>query len=264
MWAVRFDRETLTTVGEPVQAVPRVSAPAITGAAHFDFSLNGSLTYLTEGTPALDTLGWVDRDGQMTEVVMEAAAGFKAPRLSPDGTRVALRRFGRANGIYVHPLPAGPETWLSPSPETVRISPVWTPDGSNVVFSALKSGSWGLESTRIDQPGEPEVLLDFIDAHNPSWGGDGKSFAFYVTSPNQGSDIWRVDAEGVPHVFLASEFDETSPRLSPNGRWVAYVSDQPGEDRVFVQTFPEATETLWVSPGYGTEPVWSQRRVRQG
>ncbi len=192
---------------------------------------------------------------------MESAVGLKAPRLSPDGTRVALRKFGRADGIYVHLLPDGPETWLSPSPDTTRISPALTPDGSNVVFSAQQeSGSWRLESIRIDQPGAPDVLLDAFDSHIPSWGPDGKSFAFAVrVGPEfQGGDIWRVDAEGVPHVFLDTEFNEGSPRLSPNGRWVAYVSDQPGEDRVYVQTFPEATENLWVSPGYGTEPVWSR------
>ena len=209
LWAVRFDRETLTTVGEPVQVVPRV-ATANSGAVHFDFSLNGSLTYLTEGTPPLTTLGWVGRDGEMAEVVMETSGFMKAPRLSPDGTRVALE----GSGFPVYLLPDGPEILLNPGGEVVRISPVWTPGGSSVAHSALVSGSWRLESIRID--------------------------------------------DGVPHVFLASEFRELAPRLSPNGRWVAYVSDQPGEERVFVQTFPEATEILWVSPGYGTEPVWSR------
>ena len=63
---------------------------------------------------------------------------------------------------------------------------------------------------------------------------------------------------GAPHVFLATEFDERSPRVSPDGRWVAYVSDQPGERRVFVQPFPEGGEAVWVSPGWGTEVAWSR------
>ena len=160
--AVRFDRETLTTVGEPVQIVPRVAA-ANSGAVHFDFSLNGSLTYLTEGTLPLTTLGWVGRDGEMAEVVMETSGFMKAPRLSPDGTRVALE----GSGFPVYLLPDGPEILLSPSPEVVRISPARTPGGSSVAHSALVSDSWRLESIRID--------------------------------------------DGVPHVFLASEFRESSP-----------------------------------------------------
>jgi hypothetical protein len=113
----------------------------------------------------------------------------------------------------------------------------------------------------VDLSSETELLLpaDSISKIVGSWTPDGLTLVYYVLGGVGGSrDIWMFPIGGEAAPFLETEFNERAPRLSPNGKWLTYVSNQPGEDRVFVQAFPEGGRRIPVSTGTGTEPVWSR------
>ena len=257
--AVPFDVDTRAVVGGPVPLVDGVAeAPAITGASHFDISDTGSLAYIpTEAasvpgaTPS--SLVWVDRQGQaVSQPGNRSSYGW--PRLSPDDRRAV---FADAFDIWVLDLESGVDTRLTDG--GVGILPSWTPDGSTVTFTNTQVG--GAWEQPADGSAEPVLLVTGRGggAGAPEWTPDGHTLAFYVVAGGgRQRDLWMWPRDGDPEPFLATAFNEVSPRLSPDGRWVAYVSDQAGDDRVYVQPFPDGGQVIPISAGTGTEPAWSR------
>jgi serine/threonine-protein kinase len=253
LWAVPFDPDRFEVGGDPVGVVEGVSAGPY-GAAAYSLANNGTLAYARSGTMRLtSTLGWVDRNGVMTTPVFEGDnRAISYPRLSPDGSRVVFSR----GDVWVRDLARGSETKLT---ETGGHNsyPVWTPDGEAVTFS---DGERQLVSRPVDLSRETELVrptegLSFAG----SWTPDGRTHVYYAFSGgSSGRDIWMLPVDGDPTPFLATDFSERGPRLSPDGEWIAYISDQAGEDRVYVQAFPEGGQVFNISTGPGTEVVWSR------
>ena len=251
--AVPFDRDTLTLEGRPVRLVEGVRV-GLDGAADFAVSDEGRLVYAAV-TAGDRSVGWVDRSGRLLSVIAESVVG--SPRLSPDESRLAVRMDG---DVWIADLERGGLTRLSV--EGLNYVPVWMSDGSTVTFASARAGSgFNLYSKSPDSGGAAERLLDGPESVVPgSWSPDGDTLVYAKTTTATNRDIWSLSAtEHVP--VIATEFNEFAPRLSPNGQWLAYVSDQAGEARVSMMTFPDGEGVgLWV--GQGTCRIAGKRPIR--
>ena len=195
---------------------------------------------------------WVDRTGQ---IVVPAIDGLSEPwlRLSPDGTRVAV---AIDSDIWIRDFERGVDTRVT---EGLGNFPVWTPDGSTITFGSNRAGAFDLYSRPVDLSSPTELLLDVQDSLVPgSWSADGRTHVYYTINADTKRDLWTWQVGEEPSPFLVTEFNESNPRLSPNGRWVAYASDQSGENRIYVRPFPEGNRVIPVSAGPGIQAVWSR------
>ena len=244
VWGVSFDTDRLAVVGDPARLV---DGPLISGRGGFtEFSISdtGSLLYASAGGARQRTLGWVTRQGEMTSVLGEAAR-LEMPRLSPDDTRLAFTRAaddGRED-VWIRDFERGSETRLTL--EGSNLNPAWTPDGANVSYSSNNGALWDLYSKPADLSEAADLLVSSAASSGPgSWSPDGRFFVYQELTPD-GGDLWMLPAGGAPVALLTTPFNEQAPRLSFDGRWLAYVSDQTGEPRVYVQSFR-------VYPGFPT------------
>ena len=261
--AVPFQANRLEVTGSPV---PIDQVPA---SSFFDVSENG--TFVFGGSNPSDqgaerSLIWVDRQGGITSAVDEAR-GYRYPSLSPKGSHVAI---GIGDDISVIDLERRTATSLTRE-DRIPLShfrlagaPVpitaWSSDGTRVTFSSMSaSADYALEWTKADGTGGREVLLKSQRFGQPgSWSSDGKYLAFYQIAGSGGRDLFVLTSGGEPVPFLATRFEEAGPRFSPDGRWIAYVSNASGRDEVYVRAFPTSDAQQMISTDGGTEPVWSR------
>ena len=256
LWAVRFDLDRLETIGNGVPVLENVNSKP-TGAMNFSFSKNGWLVYVGAEATSRGTLGWVNREGQMT-ALMETEGFWGYPRLSPDGKRVALviTRSG-ARDIWIRDLERGADTKLTLGGNNVF--PAWTPDGTKVTFASNRHGAYDVYWKPWDGSGEAERLTTSADGSiSGSWGPDSQTFVYYEMTSDAERDIWMLSPDADPSALVATKFNERAPSLSPDGHWLAYVSDREGQDQVVVQPFPTGGGVIQISTGGGTEPVWSR------
>ena len=273
LWAVQFDLDRLETIGNPVPVLESVNTKG-TGATNASFSADGSLVYIEGDVTSPGTLGWVNREGQMT-ALMEAEGLSGLPRLSPDGKRVALviERNGISD-IWIRDFERGADTRLTVGGS--NLFPAWTPDGTKVTFASSRHGAYDVYWQPWDGSGEAERLTTSVDLSISvgeaerlttsvdlsisvgSWTPDGQTFVYYEITDDTERDIWTLTPEAETSPFLATGFNERAPRLSPDGHWLAYVSDQPGQDQVVVQPFPAGGAVTQISTEGGMEPVWSR------
>jgi len=260
--AVPFDLQRGELSGSPVTVIDDVWKPHPTGAAHFDTSQAGALYYAPVEEQFVGTLGWVDREGQSTPLPFGRGL-FGDIRLSPDGTRAALATTATTQAVgqmWIYDLERGGRTHLAPS--ALNGMPVWHPDGEWITFSLWRGGASGLYRQRVDRSGEMEPLLT---SEHPLWplsfSPDGRLLAYYEVNPDTGRDIWVLPMEGdrTPIPFLVTESNERSPVFSPNGRWIAYASNESGRDEVYVRPYPPGTGgQILISTDGGREPVWAR------
>ena len=262
--AVPFDLERLERTGDPVIVIEGIlMEPG--GAAHFSFSDDGSLAYVPGGMLVPDRkLVWVNRQGEIDPLPAEARE-YIHPSLSPDGQQVAVTiREGSNYDVWILDVARGTLTRLTSNPGE-DLSPIWTPDGKQVTFMSEMSGRVPTLWWRTaDGSGPQELLLEREEvARLPtSWSPDGQTLAFTnLLKIGTGSDIWMLPREGEQEkwVFLDTEFDESGAMFSPDGRLLAYESNETGRDEVYVVPFsvsgPRGKKQ--VSIGGGTEPVWA-------
>ena len=253
--AVPFDAEQQTVTGGPVSLVEGIDQ-GLNGLAQFDVASDGSLAYLPARS-TVRTLAWVDRDGQMTPL-SQGNSRFEHPRLSPDDRQVAVSISGESWDIWLYDIERDAMTRLTRTQDgrSARF-PTWTPDGSSVTFGIYELG---LYQQAADGSGDVETVLETFTTLTPgSWSPDSTTLVFYEsTFTGTSRDIWTLGPDGEASSFLATEFNERAPRLSPDGRWLTYVSNQSGEDRIYVQPFPDGGAVTPISTGVGTEPVWSR------
>ena len=246
--AVPFDPERLEVAGGPVSVLEEVMNN--NGEAGFAVSSSGTLAYVrSSGRRSLVS---VERDGA-ERLVTEAQGRFSSPVISPDGSRVALRDF---ISLWVFDIERGTPAPLSLGAD--NRDPVWTPDGTQIVFASTREGNWDLYSISAGGGGELEKLLERDGMQAPmSWSPDGNVLAFWDRSPDMEQDIWMLPLGGPPVPFLNTPFNETSGRFSPNGRFFAYVSDESGREEVYVVPYPVPDGRDIISTDGGTEPVWA-------
>ena len=269
LFAVPFDIDRLEVRGTPAPVLEGVGYSTAFGSAQFDFSRApsgpGTLVYRT-GTSGggLVTLQWLDSTGKSRPLL--AKPGFYLrPRLSPDGQRLALGTTeGSSEDIWVYELQRDTMTRVTFG-GAANILPLWSPDGQYILFRGeLGMMFW----TRSDGAGKPQPLIQKKNLESPwSFTPDGKRLAFLEYSAGTGWDLWTVPVEsdgaglraGKPEVFLQTPADERYPSFSPDGRWLAYISDESGIYQVYVRAFPDKGGKWQISASGGTYPVWSRK-----
>jgi len=254
--AVRFDLATLQVTGPSVPILDRVLMHSSVGTAQLVFSSDGLLVYVPGGDRAKSTPVWVDRQGNVEPLAMPAQI-YGTPKISPDGKRLAILIRGPPRNVYIYDIASGRETRLTL--EGNNYAPVWTPDGKRITFCSDRQGegTCSLFWKPADGSGEAELLRTRQYAFGPtSWSADGKLLAF-----DQGGDIWVLSLEGgrEPELVIGTEFFEWGPAFSPDGRWIAYISDKDGKFQVYVQPYPAMDRVWQVSDDFGGEPIWSPK-----
>jgi serine/threonine-protein kinase len=200
---------------------------------------------------------WVDRKGQ-SRPATETLDAFVFPRISPDGTRIAVSAHpvGGSHDIWIYGVDRSTRSRLTTSSH--NNTPVWTPDGTRIAFASQGAGSDDLYWKPVNASAEAEPLLIAEDAQFPtSWHPDGSVLAYETSGPATGRDIWVLPRNGDPVPWLATAADEYGAMFSPDGRFVAYVSNETGREEVYVRGYPEAGARTVISTGGGTQPVWS-------
>jgi serine/threonine-protein kinase len=260
--AIWFNAGSLEAVGNPVPVMEGVASSPDAGAANYAIAADGSLVYVKGSLTAVGqrTLVWVDRKGQESAINVPPRA-YTYARLSPDGTRVALDARDQQNDIWIWDL--GRETLqrLTTDPGLNR-APVWTPDGTRVAFTAAPEGS--VESIywqKADGSGVPERLRVGSTIQGPaSFSPDGKRLVFNTPlfAPHD-IGMLSLDGERREEMLLKAKFSETNGAVSPDGRWLAYQSDESGQAEVYLAPFPDVnTSKRQVSTRGGTRPLWSK------
>ena len=257
MWATAFDEERPQIPSDPVQIADQVSLTG-TGTAQWAVAPNGTVAYIPEEPRALVL---VARNGAMRTAV-EEKHNFHSPRFSPDGRRLTVD-FTSTNGRDVYVLSLAQRT-LTPATFTRDgHDAVWTPDGGAIDFTSLHGSVIGIHRIRPGSGAPAESLLASPElAYTGTLTPDGRTRITVGrnVAPNSGSDLIVVDqgGRGVIHPLLVDRFETQFPALSPDGHWLAYVSDQSATRQVYVRPFSHDGEAVQVSQEGGTEPVWSR------
>ena len=258
LFAVPFDLHKLEIKGGPVPIAEGVTPM-------YAYSNSGTLVYLpgTVSLPASGrTLVWVDRAGK--EEPLEAPPNAYAfPKISPDGTRVALAINTGGLDIWIWDLVRNTMTRLTFDKKTNEQS-IWTPDGKRIVYNSQRESSLGgVYWKAADGTGEDEKLASTPDRLLLpwSWSSDGKALVMTEVNLDDRHDIGMLSMEGdrVRKPLLQHEgYNEAQPKISPDGRWMAYMSDESGQAEVYVRPFPEVNKGRWqVSTSGGGWPLWS-------
>jgi serine/threonine-protein kinase len=259
--AVPFDLKRLEVTGPPVSILKGVRMSPITGAADFSLSGDGSIAYVPGGSSISErTLLWVDRNGEARPLAAPPGPYF-FPRLSPDGQRLVVSFPVTNPGLWVYDLARGTLTRLMESAVVTRS--IWTPDGKHVTmnFPSPQSGANSLYWMLADGSGAVERLTASENAQFPgSWSPDGQVLAFSEADPTTGLDIWMLGLRGdrKPQPFLRTAANEGGPLFSPDGRWLAYVSDEIGRNEIYVRPFPGPGGKMQISTEGGREPMWAR------
>ncbi len=260
--AAPFNESKLEMTGRPAALLEGVDV-RIDGATDIDLSRSGTLVYTTDSFNAPEEIAWLTRLGQTQKVDPDWVRDweFEGLALSPDGTRAAvvIETLERAD-VWIKQLDRGPLSRLTFDGE-YNGYPTWTPDGRSIAFGSLRDGEWNFWIKRADGSGPEELLLDLDrDIWGVLWSSDGSWLLISVDGPPGSDDIlaMRVGVDSVPLPIVADVFDEFEPALSPDDRWLAYVSDESGRSEVYVRPFPNTGDGKWlISDDGGIEPLWS-------
>jgi eukaryotic-like serine/threonine-protein kinase len=254
--AAPFDPRRLEIRGQAVTVLDGVRQ-MFGGAALFSLARNGSLVYVAGTTEAGGaTLVRVDRTGRV-EPLTDDRRAFSEVRLSPDGQQLAVSIIGTPNDqVWLYDLARRalrPITFAWDN----RVW-AWTPDGKRIVFSSDKAGAFNLY-WQSPEGGPAERLTESPwNQAGASLSPDGKSLVFEEAAESTRSDIWLLTLEPQRRVrpFIQTRFEEGDPAISPDGRWLAYTSDESGRDEVYLQSFPDLGRKWQVSTDGGGMPVW--------
>jgi len=268
--AVPFDARSLSVKGGPVPVVAGVGRPG--SMAQFAASSNGTLVY----APAVNvtmpqrTLVWVDRHGR-EEAIPAQPRFYSHPRLSPDGSRLAVELVDESRNAHVWVWDFARATWTrvtsDPAPDR---EPAWTPDGKRLIFTSWRTGVINLFTQAANGSGTAERVseLNRQARATPTVSPDGRHVVVRAAG-NGNSDLMILDldagrgsrpsAVGEPRPLIQTPFEETNAEFSPDGRWLAYQSNRSGAFEVYVSPFPDVGSNLWlVSTAGGTQPLWSR------
>ncbi|MGO9259373.1 MAG: protein kinase domain-containing protein [Bryobacteraceae bacterium] len=260
--AQAFDATALRTTGDPFPVAEQVDYAQASIQGQFAVSQTGVLAYYSGGAALDSQLTWFDRDGKPLGTVGPPGT-MQAPAISPDGGTVAVDRLDAQAGTYdlwLHDLAHSTDSRFTFDPSH-DWCPVWSPDGSRILFASNRTGRWGLYQKPATGAGKEELLYETAGlTFTTDWSRDGRFAIFHSLAAKTGDDLWVLpllgDRKAFP--FLQTEFAEMYGKLSPDGRWLAYASDETGVYEVYVQTFPGKEGKWQVSAKGGTRPVWSR------
>jgi Tol biopolymer transport system component len=269
LFAMPFNLKRLEVTGQPAPILEGVVTAPGSAGAQFSFSETGSLVYLAgRGGGQNVSIYWMDREGKFTPL-RETPSDYTNLAVSPDGKRLALEIFdGKRRDIWVYEWERDALTRLTFAGE-LNENPVWTPDARRIVYSSLqKGGAPNLWWIRADGAGDAQRLTESKSVHYASsWRPDGKVLALSQQNPDTTFNILILPIEGdeksgwkagEPKPFVNSPSSEMKPAFSPDGRWLAYQSNESGSYEVYVRPFPGPGGKWPISTGGGIFPEWSR------
>jgi Tol biopolymer transport system component len=258
-----FDAAALRTTGDPFPIAEQVGylTPSIQG--QFAVSQTGVLAFYTGNVGINGQLTWVSRDGKPLALGTVGPPGIiTSLAISPDGGTVAVSRVDLQSGftaLWLHDLAHG--TDLRFTLGSSDFGPVWSSDGSQILYTSNRAGKWSLWRKPASGTGNAELLYEGpLVTGATDWSRDGRFVIFQTLDPTTGFHIWVLPLSGErkPYPFLQSPSTEVLGKLSPDGRWLAYQSNETGRFEIYVQAFP-GKEGKWpVSVKGGTGPIWSR------
>jgi eukaryotic-like serine/threonine-protein kinase len=277
VYAQRFDDKKFVLSGEPVRIADEVSFDSGNGRGDFSASRTGALGYFynsgggggvaaaSQGGAASDLsewqLSWISRTAQVLEVVGPSGV-YRGIEASPkDAKRIAVHRHD-ANGGDIYVIePRGSDTRLTFDASRHNSMPIWSPDGTRIVYASLQKGKWALYQTLSGGSGMEEILCCESDVPiSPmSWSPDGKRIAYGVKDLKNNGDIWvySFDGDKKPMPLIATPFNETHAQISPDGKWIAYTSNlKDNRNEIYVQPFPSGNGRYQISNNGGDWPRW--------
>ena len=262
LMAQSFDQRNLKLSGEayPVaEDIELYGESGPTGYGAFSVSADGILAYRA-GVSSIVQFAWVDRaNKQLTPVGVPAL--YAEPCLSPDEKRIVFDKAEpqpKSGDIWLLDLSRGTTTRFTFNPSQ-DICPLWSPDGTHIVFSSNRNGQQDLYQKNSTGTGSEEPLLHTgVDVYADDWSLDGRYILYESNDPKTKFDLWLLPMTGErkPYPFLQTEFNETHSQVSPDRRWVAYVSDESGRPEVYVQSFAASGGKWQISTGGGDQPKW--------
>jgi eukaryotic-like serine/threonine-protein kinase len=259
LMAIPFDAKRIEISGQPVRVADEANFDTGVWRGTFAASENGVLAYQLARGGGGGRLTWLDFSGRRLAPVAEKSPGY-SPQLSPDGRRASVVMGDPNNDVWVYELDRGVQTRLTTDAQA-QIAPVWSPDGSQIVFvQGLGGGTdFVLVTIAADGAGKPKEIFRSKERLEVSdWSRDGRYLL--IDRGNIGaSDIWAFPIADPAKAFplVQTPFLEHSGQFSPDGRWVAYVSQHTGRDEVYVTSFPTGGTRWQVSGSGGTQPRWS-------
>ena len=260
-----FDAARLQITGEPFVLAEHVAYQTLSSRAAFSVSGNGRAIYESQRVPATE-LRWFDRAGTYLATLGDTP-GYLRPSLSPDGRTVAAELQDTKTGatdIWLIETMRGVASRLSIDPASEWM-PVWSPDGTHLTFVSPRGTAPALYQQDTRKAGVGELLLKTTRVlHSEDWSADGRFIAYALLDPKTQWDVWTLKMStgtGTPQPmepkpFLQTEFNEFSSQFSPDGNWMAYVSDESGTLDVYVRAFPSSDNRWRISNNGGSQPRW--------
>ena len=256
--AQRLDLDRSALVGDPVMLADLVQEQSLSSTAGWSVAAPGLLAY-RPGTVRQRQLTWVDRSGTVQGTVGEPETGLIHPRVSPDGRRVAVSRtVGGNNDLWL--LDGARMSRLTFDP-ALDVAPIWSPDGTRIAFMSQRTGAGDIYQTHTNGSGGDERIVASAPAMTPSsWSPDGRFLLYISLDPQTYTDLWVVPMAGdhTPSVFLQTPFREAYCAFSPDGRWVAYQSNESGRMEIYVRPFlpPGRPSSAAVAPAPAAAGQW--------
>jgi Tol biopolymer transport system component len=263
--AVRFDASRAEPIGDSVAVVDAVTVLP-SAAANYAVSRKGDLVFLpagvTSGAAPRRTLLWVNRKGQESAIAAPSRS-YAVARLSPDGSKIALDVRDQAADIWIWDLSRQTLTPLNRDP-AADMSPLWTPDGRRVIWTSTRGGGnpnlfWqAADGTGVAERLTTNAMNQFPTSLSP----DGRDALVFGAGAAGAMDIFRVplqQSDRVAQPLISSSAVEVGAEVSPDGRWVAYQSNESGESQVYVRPYPNVQEArAQISTTGGTRPAWAK------
>jgi len=255
--AASFDPRTGAT-GPEIEAQPGVAWGGICGVSHFALSSNGTLVFATPSHEDERQIAWAG-PGQSMKPIIADRREFHHARLSPDGNRIAVSV--HEQGRYsIWTLELSNKTWrkITTGPHQ-SFYPIWSPDGHWLAYVDDRDGRYSLFRQRVDGTGAAEPMSASTDLQTPlSWAPDGSGLLYLNSVDGGRMDIFWLPLNNAakPVPFLATKHQEVAAQFSPDGRWVAFVSNQSGRPEVYVTRFSDPQKHCQVSQNGGRTPVW--------
>jgi len=263
--AQSFDARRMQLSGEPFPVAEPVDL--ITGNVQGSFSVsqNGTVAYYSGGAGLNSQITWFDRSGNPVGNIGPPGS-YITTAISPDGKTLAADRLDPQTGTYdlwLYDLARSTGSRFTTDPRHDD-HPVWSPDGTRIVFSSDRKGHYDLYQKSVNSGEKDEVLFESpFPKFASDWSRDGRFIVYYQQDPQTKLDIWLLPASGNPGSqkavpWLQTQFNESWAKVSPDGRWMAYTCDETGASEVYVQSFPTPGGKWKVSVDGGSRPVWSR------
>jgi Tol biopolymer transport system component len=246
VWAIPFSLSSLEVSGEPF--------PVSAEAGSVSISRDGTLVYLGGASGQEVQLVWVGRDGSLSEPITDLTPSLFAASISPDGRRLALCEYdGSQVDIWIHDLERRTRTRFTFG-EANQMSPEWTPDGSHLLYYDSRTDT--IRSRRADGTGLPTAVTKGRD---PSLSSDGRYLVYHVQAGTNQQDLWYLELGGQSEAkpLVATPANEQQVRISRDGRYVAYASDESGSNEIYITRFPTGEGKWQVSTNGGDRPRWA-------